>query len=62
MHEAVLNGRDLFQLFYQPLEPTSGELKRSVAGKGYIYDRIGGSVRHLPNYHQGFHLLETALR
>ncbi|RPA75215.1 hypothetical protein BJ508DRAFT_332334 [Ascobolus immersus RN42] len=59
---SLFESRRLLMEFYQPLEKTDALYRRSKTGKEFLVDRRGGTVRHLPNFHQADHMKDTALR
>ncbi|RPA73174.1 hypothetical protein BJ508DRAFT_334297 [Ascobolus immersus RN42] len=62
LQEALFESRRLLHEFYAPFEKTGPAIRRSANGREFIYDKVGGTIRHLPNYHQADHMQASARR
>ncbi|RPA74411.1 hypothetical protein BJ508DRAFT_333120 [Ascobolus immersus RN42] len=62
LESSIFESRRLLMEFYRPLENTDAVFRRSRLGRQFLADKRGGTIRHLPNFHQAAHMRETAIR
>ncbi|RPA82405.1 hypothetical protein BJ508DRAFT_325673 [Ascobolus immersus RN42] len=63
LEDYLFESRRLLYEVYAPFEKTTPQFRRNHrTGREFIFDKVGGTIRHLPNFHQAAHMQESARR